>query len=67
MSKDKTILDQAVQIPFEAPEVWDDLACQLIFGMTGYKIDVEKGTIEMIQPYTKEFDELMFRDNTKEE
>ena len=67
MSKDKTILDQAVKIPFETPEIWDDLQCQLIFGMTAYKVDTEKGTVEMVQPYTKEFDELMFRDNTKEE
>ena len=48
------------KIKFIEPKVWTDMDCFIVFGCSGYTINKDKGTIEVIQPYTEEFDKLMF-------
>ena len=51
------------EIKFIEPKEWTELECFLVFGCSGYTINKDKGTIEVIQPYTKEFDKLMFKEH----
>ena len=60
MDEEFDIRKESIKIDFKPLKKRNGLECDLIFGMSAYKIDTEKGTIELIQPYTKEFDDLMF-------
>lgn len=64
--KDKDIFSEAIEIEFKSPKVWTGLECDLIFGMSLYKMDYEKGTVELVQPYSEEFDRIMFKPESDE-
>lgn len=53
------------EIKFIEPKEWTELECFLVFGCSGYTINKDKGTIEVIQPYTEEFSKLMFEEKDK--
>jgi len=47
---------------------WDELSIMLVFGTCAYSTQVENGeaVVRLVQPYTEEFDKIMFGDFDKD-
>jgi hypothetical protein len=65
---EEDIYKTAVKLDFKEPKVWDELSIMLVFGNCAYSTQVENGevVVRLVQPYTEEFDKIMFGDFDKD-